>query len=206
MGPIVLPYYSHKKTQLCGKIMGLGVSSLGAPINSMDHLLSLVGCRGGFALPNAAWVVIMTWSSQRLIPTDALQSKSLVVWKHANCFCLPSVMFQLAARGKHSFDWISATHVFNLVWTVIIINILCYLVYYGIFVVYINIYTYMIIYICDYIYGISNQSFCWIAEQNCPVVRQYYPTENAAHARALELRRSTGIAHHIRCATMSGTW
>ena len=171
MRPILLlPYYSYKKTQLCGKIMGLGVSSLGAPINSMDHLLSLVGCRGGFALPNAAWVVIMTWSSQRLIPTDALQSKSLVVWKHANCFCLPSVMFQLAARGKHSFDWISATRGFNLVWTV------------------------------------SNQSFCWITEQNCPVVRQNYPTEDAAHARALELRRSTGIAHHTRCATMSGTW
>ena len=38
--PILLPYYSHKKTPLCGKIMGLGVSSLGAPITSMDHLLS----------------------------------------------------------------------------------------------------------------------------------------------------------------------
>ena len=42
MRPILLlPYYSYKKTQLCGKIMGLGVSSLGAPINSMDHLLSI---------------------------------------------------------------------------------------------------------------------------------------------------------------------
>ena len=44
MGPILLPYYSHKKTQLCGKIMGLGdwgYHHWGPPINSMDHVLSI---------------------------------------------------------------------------------------------------------------------------------------------------------------------
>ena len=141
MRPILLPYYSHKKTQLCGKIMGLGVSSLGAPI-----------CRGGFALPNAAWVVIMTWSSQRLIPTDALQSKSLVVW----------IAMQTASVCLWCFSWHEISQFrLNQCYSRAQFSLNC-IIPLAVSLTVSGGTTYSLNFKGD---TVSNQSFCWITEE-----------------------------------------